>query len=123
MRTATAAGFRVTEDLHGEIEEGFTAKRGVALARAIYRTEPQARITGREIRPGADINTPENLETYIRVNAGVTQHPVGMCSMGLDRVPRWTRGYEFTVSKDFGWPMLPSFPPYRKVTPTPLRLW
>jgi choline dehydrogenase len=59
-----------------------TARRGVAIARAIYRTEPQARIAGLEIRPGANITTATELEAYIHANAGVTQHPVGTCAMG-----------------------------------------
>jgi choline dehydrogenase len=74
---------RITLNLFSERADIETAQRGVALARAIYRTAPQARITGREIQPGADISTPEQLETYIRANAGVTQHPVGTCSMGV----------------------------------------
>jgi choline dehydrogenase len=74
---------RISLNLFSEAADMETAKRGVALARAIYRAGPQARITGREIRPGADIGTPEQLESYIRANAGVTQHPVGTCSMGI----------------------------------------
>ena len=74
---------RISLNLFSAPADMATAQRGVALARAIYRTEPQAHITGREIRPGADINTPESLEAYIRANAGVTQHPVGTCSMGV----------------------------------------
>ena len=74
---------RIALNLFSEAEDLATAQRGVALARRVYRTEPQARLTGREIRPGADIDTSEKLAAYIRANAGVTQHPVGTCSMGV----------------------------------------
>ena len=74
---------RIALNLFSAAEDLETAKRGVALARTVYRAEPQARLTGREIRPGADINTGARLEAYIRANAGVTQHPVGTCSMGV----------------------------------------
>jgi choline dehydrogenase len=74
---------RIALNLFSAAEDLATAQRGVALARTVYRTEPQARLTGREIRPGADIDTSEKLEAYIRANAGVTQHPVGTCSMGM----------------------------------------
>ena len=74
---------RITLNLFAESADLETARRGVALARVIYRTEPQSRITGREIRPGPDIDSIEKLTAYIRANAGVTQHPVGTCSMGI----------------------------------------
>ena len=74
---------RISLSLFSDAADMETAKRGVALARMIYRTEPQSRITGREIRPGAEIDSSEKLEAYIRANAGVTQHPVGTCSMGV----------------------------------------
>ena len=61
-----------------------TLIRGIAVARAIYRTQPQSRLTGRELRPGPDLTSPEQLERYVRDNAGVTQHPVGTCAMGVN---------------------------------------
>jgi choline dehydrogenase len=73
---------RISLNLFSHSADMETAQRGVQLARMIYRTEPQARITGREIRPGPDIDSSEKLAAYIRANAGVTQHPVGTCSMG-----------------------------------------
>ena len=60
-----------------------TLIRGIALARRIYRTEPQSALTGREIRPGAERTSNEQLESYIREAAAVTQHPVGTCAMGV----------------------------------------
>jgi choline dehydrogenase len=74
---------RISLNLFSETADMETAQRGVQLARMIYRTEPQARITGREIRPGPDVDSGEKLSAYIRANAGVTQHPVGTCSMGV----------------------------------------
>src|SRR5690606_7443155 len=41
-----------------------------------------AELTGREIVPGAELTGKEELDAYIRANAGVTQHPVGTCAMG-----------------------------------------
>jgi choline dehydrogenase len=48
---------RISLNLFSESADMETAQRGVKLARMIYRTEPQARITGREIRPGPDIDS------------------------------------------------------------------
>jgi choline dehydrogenase len=74
---------RITLNLFSERSDVQTAQRGLAVGRAIYHTEPQVRITGREIRPGPEVNTASALEAYIRANAGVTQHPVGTCAMGI----------------------------------------
>jgi choline dehydrogenase len=60
-----------------------TLIRGIAVARSIYRTEPQSALTGRELRPGAERTSSEQLESYIRETAAVTQHPVGTCAMGV----------------------------------------
>jgi choline dehydrogenase len=57
-----------------------TARRGVETARRIYRTEPQASLTGHEVAPGES----EPLDAYIRASASTTQHPVGTCKMGID---------------------------------------
>jgi choline dehydrogenase len=59
-----------------------TARDGIRIARRIYRTEPQASVTGDELLPGADRQTDDELDAHIRQWAGVTQHPVGTCAMG-----------------------------------------
>jgi choline dehydrogenase len=59
-----------------------TARRGVRLARRIYGTAPQSALIEREIAPGPAIESDLDLDAYIRARAGVTQHPVGTCTMG-----------------------------------------
>ncbi|MEA3132708.1 MAG: choline dehydrogenase [Gammaproteobacteria bacterium] len=58
-----------------------TARRGVRLARRIYGTAPQSALIEREIAPGPAIESDLDLDAYIRARAGVTQHPVGTCTM------------------------------------------
>jgi choline dehydrogenase len=72
----------ITLNIFSEVDDFETARRGIEIVRRIYRTPPQADLTGREILPGADLVTPEQLDAYIRENAAVTQHPVGTCAMG-----------------------------------------
>ncbi len=60
-----------------------TARRGVRLARRIYSTAPQSALIAREISPGAGVESDADLNSYIRARAGVTQHPVGTCAMGV----------------------------------------
>ena len=58
-----------------------TLQRGLRAARHIYSTQPQADLIESEVAPGADVTSDSGLEAYIRATAGVTQHPVGTCSM------------------------------------------
>jgi choline dehydrogenase len=60
-----------------------TARRGVRLARQIYATAPQSALIDHEISPGSALQSDSDLNAYIRAAAGVTQHPVGTCSMGV----------------------------------------
>jgi choline dehydrogenase len=61
-----------------------TARRGVRLARRIYATPPQSALVARECAPGVAVQSDADLNAYIRARAGVTQHPVGTCAMGVD---------------------------------------
>jgi len=62
-------------------EDLVTLRRGLRAARHIYGTAPQAELIDREIVPGPEVTGDAELEAYIRANAGLTQHPVGTCSM------------------------------------------
>jgi choline dehydrogenase len=77
---------RIHFNLLSRRSEFETARRGIETARRIYRTEPQASFTGREVAPGAALQTQEQLDAYIRATAGTTQHPVGTCKMGVDEL-------------------------------------
>lgn len=61
----------------------YTARRGVRVARQIYATRPQADLIAREVAPGSAVSSDGELDRYIRANAGITQHPVGTCAMGV----------------------------------------
>jgi len=62
-------------------EDLVTLRRGLRAARHIYGTAPQSELIDREIAPGPQVTGDAELEAYIRANAGLTQHPVGTCSM------------------------------------------
>jgi len=59
-----------------------TARAGIRIARKIYRTSPQAEITGMELSPGDAAQSDEALDDHVRATAGTTQHPLGTCRMG-----------------------------------------
>ena len=51
-------------------------------------TPPVSEWTGREIAPGADKQTDEELLEWVRNTAETTYHPVGTCKMGPATDPR-----------------------------------
>ena len=59
-----------------------TLRRGIREARRIYRTPPQADLTGEEIGPGKDAISDADLDAFIRSTTQLCQHPVGTCRMG-----------------------------------------
>jgi choline dehydrogenase len=71
-------------NLFGHPADIATAKRGLAAARRIYATRPQADLIDTETAPGPGAKSDADIEAYIRRTAGVTQHPVGTCRMGSD---------------------------------------
>jgi choline dehydrogenase len=73
---------RIALNILAEPDDLATLRRGIREARRIYRTPPQAELTGAELTPGADVDSDADLDAFIRRAAGVTQHPVGTCAMG-----------------------------------------
>src|SRR5262249_53996862 len=74
---------RVHLELFSDPADLATARRGIETARRIYATAPQSGLVAGEIRPGAGLTSAAQLDEYIRATSGVTQHPVGTCSMGV----------------------------------------
>jgi choline dehydrogenase len=61
------------------------AIRGVRLAREIARSSALRRFPlGKEIMPGPDIETDDEIEAYCRATADTAFHAVGTCRMGHD---------------------------------------
>src|SRR5207247_1779406 len=57
---------------------------GVKLAREIVASEPLASAAGREIFPGADVQSDDDIEADVRRRMELIYHPVGTCRMGSD---------------------------------------
>lgn len=57
---------------------------GLRLSRRLFGASPFARHGPQETRPGADIDSDEELHAFIRATAGVVHHPGGTCRMGGD---------------------------------------
>jgi choline dehydrogenase len=72
---------RIEFNALAEPEDLATLRRGLRAARRIYATSPQADLIEREVLPGPAAQSDADLDAHIRATAGMTQHPVGTCSM------------------------------------------
>jgi choline dehydrogenase len=83
LRSADPKDFpAITLNIFSDAADFRTVRDGIRLVRKIYRTPPQDALTGEELLPGPDVETDAQFEEYTRRTAGVTQHPVGTCTMG-----------------------------------------
>ena len=57
---------------------------GIKLMRKLFQTSAFDEFRGKEVAPGADNQSDEALEAYIREVCGTVFHPVGTCKMGTD---------------------------------------
>ncbi|MEU4682458.1 GMC family oxidoreductase [Streptomyces xinghaiensis] len=62
--------------------DGRTLVDGIKLAREIAKTEPLAHWLKREVAPGPEITSDEELGEYARRAAHTVYHPAGTCRMG-----------------------------------------
>jgi choline dehydrogenase len=73
---------RLVMNLAQESHDVATIRRGIRAVRELYRTSPQAELTGAELTPGEQIRSDAEIDAFVRSSVQLTQHPVGTCSMG-----------------------------------------
>lgn len=64
--------------------DGQVLVEGIKLARRIFAATPMASLQGREILPGPDVVTDDEILAYLRAEALTVYHPVGTAKMGRD---------------------------------------
>jgi choline dehydrogenase-like flavoprotein len=57
---------------------------GIKLARSIFAAAPMRGLKGQEILPGPDVQTDDEILSYLRAEALTVYHPVGTAKMGRD---------------------------------------
>jgi choline dehydrogenase len=77
-----ASAPRMVLNLAADLADVATIRRGIRAVRELYRTSPQGELTGKELTPGPQIQTDEQIDEFIRGSVQLTQHPVGTCAMG-----------------------------------------
>src|SRR5690606_22412459 len=59
-------------------------RRGVEIARDVFRQPAFDPFRGAEMAPGPDVTSPEEIDTFIRSHAEADYHSVGTARMGQD---------------------------------------
>jgi choline dehydrogenase len=59
-------------------------RQGIRMLREVYASPPLDRFVVREAWPGADVQSDEALDAYVRERVEVGHHPVGTCGMGVN---------------------------------------
>ncbi|MGW7521076.1 GMC family oxidoreductase [Streptomyces sp. NPDC054796] len=75
-----ALDFRYFED--EDDYDGRTLVDGIKIARRIARSEPFAKWLKREVAPGPEVTSDEDISEYARKVAHTVYHPAGTCRMG-----------------------------------------
>ena len=78
-----AAKPRIRLNLLATKNDTDTMVRSVKLLRELYATEPLASLVEVETMPGADVQTDEEIEAWLRRSLIFTHHSVGTCAMGV----------------------------------------
>ena len=79
-----AAKPRILTNSLTEPEDVAALVAGTRLAREIAAAPPFAEVLGREVRPGPDAVTDQDLEDDLRRRVDLLYHPVGTCRIGTD---------------------------------------
>jgi choline dehydrogenase len=75
---------RIVTNSLTEPEDVAALVAGVKLAREIAAAEPLASAAGRELFPGPDVTSDDDIEADVRRRVELIYHPVGTCRMGSD---------------------------------------
>ncbi|HEY7245990.1 MAG TPA: GMC family oxidoreductase N-terminal domain-containing protein [Xanthobacteraceae bacterium] len=76
---------RISQNFLAEEQDLTTLRAGLKLLREVAAQSPLAPFRGREIGPGADAHSDEELNRYIRASLATAHHPCGTCRMGSDQ--------------------------------------
>lgn len=75
---------RIAWNLLADPVDLHTLRDGVKAVRSIFAQQPLRGVVGKELAPGPDISTDQDLEQWLRRNSWTAAHPAGTCRMGVD---------------------------------------
>ena len=84
LRVKARGAIEIDYNFLADPEDARVLIEGIRLARRILAGAAFDGLRGREMLPGAEVQSDEQLMAYIREHAATVFHPVGTCKMGVD---------------------------------------
>jgi len=78
------APVRIRQNFLATDNDKRTIRDGLKLARRMAQTPPLSDFVAHELKPGAEVQSDDALDAYIRATAATAHHPLGTCKMGPD---------------------------------------
>ena len=77
---------RILLNLMSRKQDWIEMRAALRLAREVLAQPAMDRFRGREMSPGKDVNTDEEIDTFMRAHAQSSYHASGTCKMGTDEM-------------------------------------
>jgi choline dehydrogenase len=85
LRSANPADApRILFNFLKEPEDRRAMREGVRIVRDMYGRGPLGEMIERELKPGPDVKTDEEIDAYVRASLDLDHHPTSTCAMGHD---------------------------------------
>jgi choline dehydrogenase len=73
---------RILSDVLSTENDRAFFRRLIPRLREIFATDPLKDVLGAEVMPGGNVQTPEEIDAWVRTACNTALHPVGSCAMG-----------------------------------------
>jgi choline dehydrogenase/4-pyridoxate dehydrogenase len=78
------APVRIRQNFLATENDRRTIRDGLKLVRRMVATPPLADFAARELKPGPEVQSDDDLDAYVRATAATAHHPLGTCKMGCE---------------------------------------
>jgi choline dehydrogenase len=75
---------RILFNLLQAAEDRATFRATIAFARRFFATAPASELVTKELMPGPEVRSDEEVDAYVRRMVGTAMHPTSTCAMGID---------------------------------------
>jgi choline dehydrogenase len=65
-------------------EDRATFRSMIAFARHFFATAPASQLVTKELMPGTEVRSDDDVDSYVRRMVGTAMHPTSTCAMGID---------------------------------------
>jgi choline dehydrogenase-like flavoprotein len=84
LRLAKGGAMEIDHRFFSDEQDALTLVEGIKIARSIFADKGFDSLRRREMLPGPDVRTDDEILAYLRAEALTVFHPIGTCKMGTD---------------------------------------